>query len=183
MKETRHDSFPQQTLQDWKQKVADIELLTSRTYEDVNQKPLYTKEDLQHQPLSTFPGNGDYRRGVYPLGYISNPLELAQKIHFKNIKDFKTQLHSSFQKGQTAISFTPSLPIMKHIPQLFSNIYQQHPFSVNGAHFQQKIVEALIKMKHSEKIAGFIGRDPIALYVQNPRMKLDESYAELMKTV
>ena len=46
--EMSHDSFPQQTLQDWKQKVADIESLTSRTYEDVILKPLYTKEDLQH---------------------------------------------------------------------------------------------------------------------------------------
>ena len=181
--EMNHDSFPQQTLQDWKQKVADIESLTSRTYEDVILKPLYTKEDLQHQPLSTFPGSGDYRRGANPLGYISKPWKVAQKIHFKNIEDFKTQLHSSFQKGQTSISFTPSLSIMKHLPQLFLNIYQQHPFSVNGAHFQQEIVEALIKMKHSEKISGFIGKDPIALYVQDPKMNLDESYEGLMKTI
>jgi methylmalonyl-CoA mutase len=181
--EMSQDSFPQQTLQDWKQKVADVESLTSRTYEDVMLKPLYTKEDLQHQPLSTFPGSGDYRRGANPLGYISNPWEVAQKIHFKNIEDFKRQLHSSFQKGQTSISFTPSLTIMKHLPQLFSKIYQQHPFSVNGAHFQKELIETLIKMKNSEKISGFIGKDPIALYIQNPRMKLDESYDGLIKTI
>ena len=80
--EMSHDSFPQQTLQDWKQKVADIESLTSRTYEDVILKPLYTKEDLQHQPLSSFPGSGDYRRGANPLGYISNTMESSTKNSF-----------------------------------------------------------------------------------------------------
>ena len=38
-------------------------------------------------------------------------------------------------------------------------------------------------MKHSEKISGFIGKDPIALYVQDPKMNLDESYEGLMKTI
>lgn len=191
LKEMINHSFSEQTIEAWKQKAEEslkgksIESLTTNTYEGILLKPLYTKEDLEKTNISQFPGSGDFRRGSTALGYRQERWEIAQRIHTNNIEEFKNRLKTSFQKGQTAIAFTPSLPILKELPQLLADYDHHYSFSVNGARYQKEIIHVLTQTKKSNEITGYVGKDPISLFAQEQGIKedLDHVYDRLCETI
>lgn len=184
-------SFSQQTVETWQQKAEEalqgksIDSLSRETYENIQLKPLYTKEDVNEKTLSQFPGSGDFRRGSEALGYIGNPWEIAQRIVAENPEDFKEKLKDSIAKGQTAIAFIPSVSIVKELPELITNYYQSYPFSVNGAQFQNEIIYGMAALQNSEKISGYVGKDPISLFAKQGGEKdyLDSVYDRLVETI
>jgi len=184
-------SFSQQTVETWQKKAEEalqgksIDSLSRETYENIQLKPLYTKEDVNEKPLSQFPGSGDFRRGSKPSGYIRNPWEVAQRIVAENPEDFKEKLKDSISKGQSAIAFIPSVSIVKELPELIADYYQSYPFSVNGAQFQNEIIYGITALQNSEKISGYVGKDPISLFAKQGGEKnhLDSIYDRLAETI
>ncbi|WP_338470194.1 methylmalonyl-CoA mutase family protein [Niallia sp. XMNu-256] len=178
-----HEPFPEPTMAQWVQNAEQsLNTLMSSTYENIPLKPLYTRADVKHT-VASLPGTDDYRRGVNALGYWSQPWKIAQRIRTDDIDRFKVQLHSAFQNGQNAISFIPSSLLLKDLPQLLVHYYQQHPFAVNGGINQYELFEILLKMENPDKITGFIGMDPISLYIKDPSLKLDKCYERLSRTL
>ncbi len=181
-------SFPKQSVDNWKQKAEaslkgkSLDSLARNTFENIQLKPLYTKEDLDGKTISQFPGNDDFRRGSSLFG---EPWKIAQRIEGDHPEEFKTRLTSFFQKGQTAISFNPTPIILKEIPHLLISYYESFPFSVNGGNHQRGILECLIRMPKSHLITGFVGKDPIALYVKgrDEYENLDSIYDRWFETI
>lgn len=184
-------SFSQQTYEAWKQKAEEtlkgknIESLSRRTYENIQLKPLYTKEDVNEKTLSAFPGSGDFRRGSSALGYIAEPWKIAQRIDTENTEIFKERLKTSIEKGQTAIAFTPSVSIVKDLPELLTDYYQSYPLCVNGAFLQNEMIYGLAALRNSEKISGYVGKDPVSLYAKQGGKKepLEPVYDRLFETI
>jgi methylmalonyl-CoA mutase len=191
LKKMINHSFTEHTVEDWKRKAEEslkgkgIESLETTTYEGILLKPLYTKEDLKDKTISQYPGSGDLRRGSSVLGYIQEPWEIAQRIDTHPIEEFKKRLKASFQKGQTAIAFTPSLTILKELPRLLADDIPRYSFSVNGASYQKEIIHVLTQMKNSKDVTGYIGKDPVSLLAkeQGGKEDLNTVYDHLYKTV
>ncbi|WP_071395696.1 methylmalonyl-CoA mutase subunit beta [Bacillus tuaregi] len=191
LKEMIDHAFSQQTYEAWKQKAEEtlkgkgIDTLSRNTYENIQLKPLYTKEDVNVENLSQFPGSGDFRRGSKPLGYIGGSWEIAQRIDTENAEEFKERLKAGFEKGQTAIAFAPSVSLVKELPELLTEFYESHSLSVNGAHFQNEIVYGLASLRNSEKVSGYVGKDPVSLYAKQGGEKenLDSVYDRLVETM
>ena len=183
-----HERFPEPSMDEWVQKALQslkgrsVDTLASATYENIPLKPLYTNADV-NDPASTSPGTDDYRRRANTLGYISLPWKIAQRIRTDDIESVKTQLHTAFQNGQTAIHFTPSPSLFKELPQLLADYYQKYSFAINGGTYQLELLETLLKMEGPDKVTGFIGMDPISLYIKNPSLKLDNDYDRLSRTI
>jgi methylmalonyl-CoA mutase len=181
-------SFPKQSVDNWRQKAEaslkgkNLDSLARNTFENIQLKPLYTKEDLDGKTISQFPGNDDFRRGSSLFG---EPWKIAQRIEGDHLEEFKTHLTSFFQKGQTAISFNPTPIILKEIPHLLISYYESFPFSVNGGNHQRGILECLIRMPKSHLITGFVGKDPIALYAKgrDEYKNLDSIYDRWFETI
>lgn len=184
-------TFSQQTVENWKKKAEkslkgkSLESLARNTYENIQLKPLYTKEDLNGKNLSQFPGSEDFRRGSSILGYVRESWKIAQRMEGSNLEEYKTRLTSSFQKGQTAISFNPEPIILKEFQPLFISYYDRFPFCVNGGDDQSEILMLLIQLPKSNQVTGFIGKDPIALYVKGSEecRSLDGIYDRWFETI
>ncbi|MCQ6273767.1 methylmalonyl-CoA mutase [Bacillus sp. V3B] len=191
LKKMINHSFSKQTIEDWKQKAQEslngrsVESLETNTYEGIVLKPLYTKGDLKENTISQFPGSGDFRRGSSTLGYIQEPWKIVQRIDINQIEECKNHLKTSIQKGQTAITFTPSLLIMKELPQLLADYGHRYFFSVNGASYQKEIIHTLTQMKNSNEVTGYVGKDPVSLFAKEQGMKedLEPVYDRLYETI
>ena len=191
LKKMINHSFAEYTVEDWKGKAEEslkgkgVESLETTTCEGILLKTLYTKEDLKNKVISQFPGGGDFRRGSSALGYLKESWKIAQRIDVNQIEEFKKRLKASFHKGQTAIAFTPSLSILKELPQILIDYDHRYSFSVNGARYQKEIVHVLTQMKQSKEVTGYVGKDPISLFAKERGMKedLDTVYDCLYETV
>ncbi|MGJ7921286.1 methylmalonyl-CoA mutase family protein [Neobacillus sp. LXY-4] len=165
--------FPPATVDEWKQKAEEtlkgkpVETLSKSTYEEIRLKPLYTKEDLENKIVSEFPGYEDYRRGINPLGYATNDWKVAQTIPAGNVDEMKEVLVTSFQKGQTAISFELSKDVLREIPAILNGILAAYPFSINAKQYQADLLSLIQGLAEengeSAEVSGYIGLDPISL--------------------
>lgn len=191
LKKMINHSFAEYTVEDWKRKAEEslkgnsVESLETNTYEGILLKLLYTKEDLKDKTISPYPGSGDFRRGSTASGYIQDSWKIAQRINTNNIEEFKSRLKTSFQKGQTAIAFTPSLSILKELPQLLVDYDHRYSFSVDGANYQTEIIHILTQMNKSNEITGYIGKDPVSLFAKEQGIKeeLNHVYDRLGETI
>ncbi|WP_246140965.1 methylmalonyl-CoA mutase family protein [Bacillus marasmi] len=184
--------FPPVSTDEWKQKAEEslkgksVDSLSRSTYEDIRLKPLYTKEDLENKVVSEIPGFEDYRRGINPLGYATNEWKVAQTIPAGNVDEMKEMLITSFQKGQTAISFELSEKVLLEIPNILTDVFASYPFSVNAKHYQADLltlVQQLAEEKGKiEDVCGFIGLDPIAVAVETGA-DIDTAYDQWAKTI
>jgi methylmalonyl-CoA mutase len=170
----RNQSFPLKTTDDWKTKAEEslkgksIETLKSSTYEKIILKPLYSRRDDQKAP--DYPGGSDFRRGIHPLGYVTNDWKVAQRISYLSVDELKEKLHASVEKGQTAISFEVSEVLFKSkgiIDDILGDLPAKFPFAVNGRGMQSALLEALAKRRgSSEQASGYVGSDPISLFAE-----------------
>lgn len=167
-----NQSFPSKTKLDWKAKAEEslngktVESLQSPTYENIILKPLYSKED-QKTP-SEYPGESDFRRGTYPLGYVMNDWKVAQRISYSTIHELREKLITAVSKGQTAISFEVSKALFESgadVASLFMDLAENFPIAIDSKGLQAALLAKLSK-GNNEKITGYIGSDPISLFAE-----------------
>ncbi|MEH7354098.1 methylmalonyl-CoA mutase subunit beta [Neobacillus drentensis] len=173
MEKIKSQSFALKTKYEWKEKAEaslkgkTVESLQTTTYENIILKPLYTKQD--EQPVGEFPGGSDFRRGIYPLGYITNEWKAAQRISYQTLGELQEKLHKSFEKGQSAISFEVKKVLFESEESLVNIIvesYQHYPFAINARDLQTSFLAVAARLDKLDQINGYIGSDPIALFVE-----------------
>lgn len=182
-------SFPEQTFESWRQKAEEslkgrsLDSLSRKTYENIQLKPLYTKEDRAGKNVPQFPGQGDYRRGSKALGYIEEGWKMAQKINTSDIEELQERFTSSMKKGQNAISFVPTEEIVKEIPKWMQHLEQKLPFAVNAGEYLDEILAHLEEM--AVQSSGYIAKDPVSLHAQNGSSfaGCEEEYARFAQTI
>ena len=64
-----------------------VESLQTTTYENIILKPLYTEQD--EKPVPDYPGGSDFRRGIYPLGYLTNNWMVAQQLSYETVDELQ----------------------------------------------------------------------------------------------
>ncbi|WP_223591500.1 methylmalonyl-CoA mutase subunit beta [Neobacillus bataviensis] len=165
----RSQTFPPKSVQDWGEKAEQtlkgrkIESLQSVTYENIILKPLYSREDEQIVP--EYPGGSDSRRGIHPLGYVTNEWKVAQRITADTAGELKRKLHESVQKGQTAISFEVREELCES--ESFADLYQNYPFALNSKWLQSDFLSKLdSQISEKEKVTGYIANDLISLFAE-----------------
>ena len=103
------DEFAIPTYDEWKQ--ACIELLKgapfekklfTKTYEGITFSPMYFHADTEPiQPTKSFPGMGDYLRGVNANGYVNAPWGIAQACDETLPEENNELLQREIAKGST----------------------------------------------------------------------------------
>lgn len=172
----KNQTFAAKTNLEWKKaaeaslKGKTVESLQTNTYETIILKPLYTKQDEQQIPA--YSGGSDFRRGVYPLGYITNEWKVAQRLYYQTPEELQDKLHQSFEKGQTAISFEVKKILLENnnLLTILGESYNQYPFAINAKEYQSVFLSELTKMTEKEeasrRINGYIGSDPVAIFAE-----------------
>jgi methylmalonyl-CoA mutase len=194
MNEMKNVVFPAASIDDWKQKAEEtlkgksVDSISKGTYEDIKLKPLYTKEDLDNQNVSQFPGYEDYRRGVNSLGYVTNEWKVAQTFPAANPNELKSLLDASFEKGQTAISFEVSEQVLAEMSAILADIYSSYSFSVNAKAYHAELLTTVRDLAAvrggNQEVSGYIGLDPVALMVEGSQaQKLSDIYDQLAETI
>ena len=176
MEKIKNQTFAAKTNHEWKKAVEaslkgkSVESLQTNTYETIILKPLYTKQDEQQIP--GYSGGSDFRRGIYPLGYITNEWKVAQRLSYQTPEELKDKLHQSFEKGQTAISFEVKKVLLENnnLLNILGESYYQHPFAINAKDSQITFLSELTKITEkdgdSRRINGYIGSDPVAIFAE-----------------
>nr|WP_263325801.1 methylmalonyl-CoA mutase subunit beta [Neobacillus sp. Marseille-Q6967] len=177
LEELKNQSFSPISNSEWVEKAEaslkgkKIETLKSNTYEDITLKPLYTEEDEQTVP--SYPGGSDFRRGVYPLGYISNNWRIAQNIYFKSNKELKDKLSDALGRGQNAISFDVTTELLEDketLNEIIENLSISYPFALNAKGLQFSFLSELTRIiensGNGDKITGYIASDPVSMFAE-----------------
>lgn len=95
--------FPPPTYDDWEKMVGKD--LVSKTYEGIDLKPIYRKEDIKDIPFpGNMPGFPSYVRGTGAAGYLEGGWEICQEIKCSSVEEFNRELKHSLHRGQTAIN-------------------------------------------------------------------------------
>ncbi|WP_160721542.1 methylmalonyl-CoA mutase family protein [Bacillus sp. USDA818B3_A] len=178
MEKIKNQSFSPITLHDWQVKAEaslkgkNIKSLTNGTYENIILKPLYTRKDEFQVP--DYSGASDFRRGIYPLGYITNKWKVAQQFPYKTSEELKEKLHEAIKKGQEALSFIISEELIETNDGLLSvleGLYNRYPLAINTRGWHTRMSAVLAKMaeaeNQSDQITGYMGSDPISLFVED----------------
>jgi methylmalonyl-CoA mutase len=174
LEKIKNQTFAAKTDREWKKaaeaslKGKTVESLQTNTYETIILKPLYTKQDEQQIPA--YSGGSDFRRGIYPLGYITNEWKVAQLLSYQTPEELQVKLHQSFEKGQTAISFEVKEVLLENdnLLNILGESFNQYPFAINAKDYQIAFLSELTKMTEkdgaSRRINGYIGSDPVAIF-------------------
>lgn len=105
--------FTPPTYDEWRQ-VVDRDLkgvpfekkLITKTYEGINLKPLYTRDDIKDLSfLGTMPGYKNFVRGTRSEGYLKQSWLVAQALPYALSEDFNEALRLDLGRGQDAINF------------------------------------------------------------------------------
>ena len=167
-------SFKNASLDEWKEKASaslkgkSIDSLNTRTYEKIVLKPLYTKDDIQEGGLSDTPGQQDYSRGIYPLGYQSESWNIANRLTYATLAELEEKMKSVLSKGQTAISFDVKPGMFTDNKKLISfleSLGTDRPYSLNAGMIQAPLLAAIIlanKKIGTNSVSGFVAADPVA---------------------
>jgi methylmalonyl-CoA mutase len=173
LSEMKEQSFPSYRWGEWK-KVAEeslkgkpLEALQRTTYENIVLKPLYTSED--NKANSQYPGEEDFRRGINPLGYLTNNWKIAQCLSETNLQELKEKLKAAMESGQTALSFGVSKELIEadgFLKDLVGEYYRQYPFAVDAGGYQADVIKALEGIAQSQedqvKVSGYVAADPLS---------------------
>ncbi|MGG3562641.1 methylmalonyl-CoA mutase subunit beta [Neobacillus rhizosphaerae] len=189
----KNQSFPFMSTQEWKEKAEKslkgrtVESLQTATYEEIILKPLYSQGDEQAVP--DYPGGSDFRRGIHPLGYLTNEWKVAQRLSYQTMDELKEKLKQNFDKGQSAISFEVSKSLFEEddtLETILGESYRQYPFSINAMGLHSTLLAALEtigeKKGTSDTICGYIGSDPVALFAEEGRIS-EEFLNDWMMTI
>ncbi|WP_322445155.1 methylmalonyl-CoA mutase subunit beta [Robertmurraya mangrovi] len=184
-------TFEEATTQNWVQKGEEtlkgksIESLSRNTYENIKLKPLYSREDQNLDKVSQYPSQADFRRGKAALGYVSSEWKVAQQLVAETVEDLQNELRNALERGQTAISFEVNKELLNHLSDTLKEYHGKFAYSLDGKNYQSLILNELKSNLNPEQGTGYIGKDPIALYVQGvlDNHQLDEAYTSWGKTI
>jgi methylmalonyl-CoA mutase len=184
LEDLRNQTFPAKTKEDWKViaeeslKGKSIESLQSITYENITLKPLYSQRDEQTVP--DFPGGSDFRRGVYPIGYVTNNWKIAQQLRTNTPSELKVKLQEAIDKGQTALSFEVSKDLLEtkeFLDEVVTDLSDKYPFAINGKDLQSAFLAELIEFAgeggKGGNIFGYVANDLISLFAENGFISLE----------
>jgi methylmalonyl-CoA mutase len=185
LEEVKDITFPAATMGEWGAKAEEslkgrtIESLSKRTYEKIQLKPLYSREDIDTSKLSGYPGESDFRRGIHASGYQGNSWHVANKVGYKSIDDLEVNVNKAFSSGQTALAFEVDSVLFSHPEKLHSLIGKysgQAPFSIKADGFLKPFLEAAAQTANGadSKVSGFIAADPIAQAAQAGGFEKDD---------
>ncbi|WP_040208195.1 methylmalonyl-CoA mutase subunit beta [Neobacillus jeddahensis] len=177
MDTVKKQSFPPKTKTDWTTiaerslKSKTIDSLNRSTYENIILKPLYSREDEQAVP--DYSGGSDFRRGTYPLGYITNDWKVAQRLTYQTSDELKIKLLDALEKGQSAISFEIAEDLLEtneDLSSILGDVIYQFPLAINARDWFAPFLAALDKRVETndlaDKIKGYLGADLIALFAE-----------------
>jgi methylmalonyl-CoA mutase len=168
-------NFNNASLEDWQEKALaslkgkPIDTLYTSTYEQITLKPLYTQEDIMEDQIPDIPGQGDFRRGNYPLGYLSRPWQIANRLAYRNLEELEEKISAALAKGQTSVSFEVKPELFADSNKLvsfFEKFKSDYPFSIDAGYLQAPLLAALIHANNEAdtkiNITGFVAADPVA---------------------
>lgn len=107
------ETFPPISYEEWK-KIVEEELagvpfekkLHTRTYEGIEFKPLYIRQDLESLKIfEQYPGFADFVRNTKVSGYYPKGWEINQDITEPLAEEFNSALARDLERGQNSISF------------------------------------------------------------------------------
>lgn len=80
-------------------------VMYTKTYEGIELKPIYNKEDLENisHIRQDYPGFYPFNRGCKSSGYDAVKWELSQNIPYPMASEFNTALKNDLQKGQNSV--------------------------------------------------------------------------------
>ncbi|MEH7249712.1 methylmalonyl-CoA mutase subunit beta [Neobacillus niacini] len=189
LEDLRNQTFPLKAKEDWKDKAEEslkgksVEFLKSSTYENIVLEPLYSRGDEKH--LSEYPGGSDFRRGINPLGYVTNDWRIAQRVSYKNAGELKDKLQETTGKGQTALSFEVSKNLWEiegTLIDLLGNLPKDIPFAINGKGLQKTLLEELAGACNAEQLSGYVANDPLSLFAEEGIIS-EEFFSEWLKGI
>lgn len=209
------DEFTPPTYDEWKQ--ACIELLKgapfekklfTKTYEGITFSPMYFHNDTEPiQPTKSFPGMGDYLRGVTANGYVNAPWGIAQACDETLPEDNNELLKHEIEKGSTIYNIKVdcatrkgkdareckhigkhgcSVTTLADVETLLKGLkldkYPLYVYAGESALPLLGLIMAAVKKNGGDvaKLRGVIGANPIAEYAGNGTLNqsLDKLFDE-----
>jgi methylmalonyl-CoA mutase len=193
LEELKNQSFTTVTTKDWVEKAEatlkgnTIESLKSYTYENILLKPLYSREDEQNS--ADYPAGSDFRRGIYPLGYITNNWRIAQLVSFQTPLELKDKMFEAIEKGQTALSFEVTTELIEAkdtLQELIKGFSERYPFALNAKGLLPNLLTDVRNIAEkngkSDKMTGYISSDPISLFAEEGVI-VNDVISEWAKTI
>ncbi len=108
-----YDQWKQVVINDLKGADFDKKLIT-KTYENINLNPIYTKSDLENLTFTdNLPGFENYVRGLKSSGYLKDGWQLAQQFNTPDAEVFNTTIKLELEKGLNSVSFAIDLASQK----------------------------------------------------------------------
>ncbi len=212
------DEFTPPTYEQWKEaciallKGAPFEKkLFTKTYENITFSPMYFHGDTEPiQPTKSFPGMGDYLRGVNANGYVNAPWLIAQACDETLPEENNELLKHEIDKGSTVYHVKVdcatrknkdareckhigkggvSLTTLGDVETLLNGLkLDQHPLYVYAGQSALPLlalIVATVKKNGGDvsKLRGIIGANPIGEYAANGTLiqDLDKLYDEAAK--
>ena len=88
-----------------------LDKLTSGTYENIDVKPLYSKQDIDNLgfQISEFTGVPPYLRGTQINGYKIKKWDMSQELIAFDANEFNKKVKENLSRGQTAIALNSQL--------------------------------------------------------------------------
>lgn len=165
-------SFPISTLDEWANKAEEslkgkrIETLSKTTYENIQIKPLYTKEDTIQNVISQFPGESNYSRGIDRAGYKLKGWCIANKIPYQDLNQLIEKSRVAFSAGQNALSFDVTEKVFSDensLKELLREFVGIGPVCIHTKEFSSPFIDIVLGLQNETgKMTGFLGSDPIA---------------------
>ena len=213
------DEFTPPTYNEWKEaciallKGAPFEKkLFTKTYEGITFSPMYFHADTEPiQPAKSFPGMGDYLRGVEANGYVNAPWKIAQACDETFAEENNELLKHEIEKGSTVYNIKVdcatrkakdareckhigkggcSLTTLGDAETLLKGLkLDQYPLYVYAGESSLPLlalIVAAVKKNGGDvsKLKGVIGANPIAEYAANGKLTqdLDKLFDEAAKS-
>ncbi|MBR7025024.1 MAG: acyl-CoA mutase large subunit family protein [Selenomonadaceae bacterium] len=212
------DEFTPPTYDEWKEaciallKGAPFEKkLFTKTYEGITFSPMYFHADTEPiQPAKSYPGMGDYLRGVKANGYVNAPWGIAQACDETFPKENNELLKHEIDKGSTIYNVKVdcatrkakdareckhigkggcSLTTLGDVTSLLKDLkldeYPLYVYAGESALPLLAMIVAAVKKNGGDvsKLKGVIGANPICEYAANGRLNqdLDKLFDEAAK--
>lgn len=208
------DEFTPPTYDAWKEaciallKGAPFEKkLFTKTYEGITFSPMYFHGDTEPIQPKTYPGMGDYVRGITPNGYVNAPWGIAQACDDTLPEENNELLKHEIDKGSTIYNIKVDCATRKardareceHIGKHGCSVttlgdaetllkglkldkYPLYVYAGESALPLLALIVAVVKNQGGDvaKLKGIIGANPIAEYVANGTLNqsLDKLYDE-----
>ncbi|MBQ3336476.1 MAG: acyl-CoA mutase large subunit family protein [Selenomonadaceae bacterium] len=185
--------------------------LYTKTYENITFSPMYFHGDTEAiQPVGSFPGMGDYLRGVKANGYVNAPWGIAQACDETLPEENNALLKHEIDKGSTVYHVKVdcatrkgkdareckhigkhgcSVTTLGDVETLLKGLkLDQHPLYVYAGESALPLlalIVAAVKKNGGDvsKLCGIIGANPIAEYAANGKLTqdLDKLFDEAAK--